>query len=50
MTQLSELYMKNKQTEKGKKVSVEMEKFEEDFTAVYDATYYLCSLKKGAIK
>ena len=39
--------MKNKETEKGKKVSVEMEKLEEYFTAVYDvATHYLCSLKK----
>ena len=47
MTQLSELYLKNKETEKGKKVSVEMEKLEKDFTSVYDvATHYLCLLKK----
>ena len=51
MTQLSELCMKNKETEKGKKVFGDMEKLEEDFTAVYNvATHYLCLLKKGAIK
>lgn len=37
MTSLSDIYMKNKETEKSKKVVLEMEKIEEEFTTAYEA-------------